>query len=157
MRIQYSLEKMIEYLIDKNGLPTKVLGVFPQGEQEVYNIYFKDGRVAKSSKDHLWSYYYQSHGQRKIKTKTLEEIILESEKRGFQNKNGSYYYKVLNNKPIDFKEKQLFIDPYILGLFLGDGSFREKILFSYVFKDLRLMFPLVFISDNKFHCGRSTI
>ena len=142
--------KIGEYLIDKNGLPTKVLGVFPQGEQEVYNIYFKDGRVAKSSKDHLWSYYYQSHGQRKIKTKTLEEIILESEKRGFQNKNGSYYYKVLNNKPIDFKEKQLFIDPYILGLFLGDGSFREKNLFFYS-EDVELVKNIESITNWKAH------
>ena len=43
------------YLFDKDGNPTKVLGVYPQGEKEVYEITFGDGRKAKCSIDHIWT------------------------------------------------------------------------------------------------------
>lgn len=38
-----------------DGSPTLVIGVFPQGVQKIYKIYFDDGREALSTIDHLWS------------------------------------------------------------------------------------------------------
>ena len=32
--------KIGDFLIDRRGNPTKVLGVFPQGEKEIYKVYF---------------------------------------------------------------------------------------------------------------------
>ena len=42
-------------LFDRNGKPTKVLQIFPQGQLRVYKITFGDGRVALCSKDHIWT------------------------------------------------------------------------------------------------------
>lgn len=38
-----------------DGTPTLVVGVFPQGIQKIYKIYFDDGREALSTLDHLWT------------------------------------------------------------------------------------------------------
>ena len=45
--------KIGDYLFDRQGNPTKVLGVFPQGKKEVYEVTFGDGRRAKCSIDHI--------------------------------------------------------------------------------------------------------
>lgn len=38
-----------------SGKPTKVLGVFPQGKLDTVEITLDDGRIARCSKDHLWT------------------------------------------------------------------------------------------------------
>lgn len=115
-----------DYLFDGFGKPTKVLGVFPQGKKDVYEITFKDGRKARCCKDHLWS--FNTHTQkakskhsRNFYTETLEEII---EKRKIIGSRG-FNIMVPLNKAVNYPEKEFPIDPYILGLFLGDGSFRQ--------------------------------
>lgn len=124
--------KVGDYLFDRNGNPTKVLGVYPQGEREVYEITFGDGRKAKCSKDHIWSYYKIPNGKR-LYSKTLEEILLEgsSKLNKYKNKAGKYCYQIPLIEKAKYPEREYSIPPYILGLFLGDGSFREKaIMFS---------------------------
>ena len=45
-----------DLLFDREGHPTKVIGVYPQNEKkEVYELTFGDGRKAKCCLDHLWS------------------------------------------------------------------------------------------------------
>lgn len=66
--------KVGDYLIDRHGNPTKVLGVFPQGKKEVYQLTFEDGRVALCCKDHLWTYTTKENGKI-YKTNNLSMII----------------------------------------------------------------------------------
>ena len=44
-----------DYIFDKEGKPTKVLKVFPQGEIDCYKIILKDGRETFCGEEHLWS------------------------------------------------------------------------------------------------------
>ena len=117
-----------DYLYDAFGMPTKVLGVYPQGKREVWEIEFKDGRVAHCSDEHLWSYCttgqtYSKRNQRAFKTKTLAEII--QTERLFDNAG---YARLL--VPINYavynEEKTLYPSPYAMGALLGDGSFSYQ-------------------------------
>lgn len=38
----------------QDGSETKVIGVYPQGEQQIYRVTFEDGRIAFCHKEHLW-------------------------------------------------------------------------------------------------------
>ena len=38
-----------------DGEPTNVIGVFPQGVKNIYEITFNDGRTARCCKEHLWN------------------------------------------------------------------------------------------------------
>lgn len=115
-----------DYLFDGLGRPTKVLNVYPQGEKEVYQITFKDGRTARSCNEHLWSFNtaYQrkkSKEQRVFYTKELKEI----QKMELQGTDQGYKVFIPMQKAVQYEEKEYFIPPYIFGLILGDGSFRQ--------------------------------
>ena len=112
-----------DYLFDAFGKPTKVLAIYPQGKKEVWEVTFKDGRKARCCKDHLWSYctggqQLESKKNRCFLTSTLEEI---SRKELYKEGQG-YQILVPMQKAVQYPERQYLIDPYILGLLLGDGS-----------------------------------
>lgn len=114
-------------LFDACGKPTKVLGVFPQGALDVWEITFKDGRTAKCSKDHLWSFWTNGQRekaivQRDFVTETMEQML----KRGIKKSDGVLRLRVPQNKAVCYQEKELSIPPYSFGLMLGDGSFRQQ-------------------------------
>lgn len=115
-----------DYLFDAFGKPTKVLGVYPQGRKEVMFVRFKDGRIAQCCEDHLWSYCtlgQKEHNkkERKFYTKTLKEL----KKEKLQKSDGGYRILVPMNHAVQYEEQYYYIPPYIMGLALGDGSFRQ--------------------------------
>ena len=116
-----------DYLFDAFGKPTKVMGVYPQGRKQVWYVRFKDGRVAKCCEDHLWSYCTigqqpNKKKQRKFYTKTLKELSKEN----LVNNDGAYRILVPMNYAVEYEEKEFYIPPYIMGLALGDGCFRQN-------------------------------
>lgn len=116
-----------DYLFDRFGKPTKVLAVYPQKEKkQIYKVYFKSGRVAECCNEHLWSYYSNLNDKNpnKLITSTLQEII--DNPKGLKNNKGAYRWSIPVCEPVQYSEKMLPIKPYIMGLILGDGSFRYK-------------------------------
>ena len=118
--------KVGDYLFDRYGNPTKVLAVYPQKEKkQVYKVYFKSGCVAECCKEHLWSYYNsKSRYPNKLFTSTLQELI--DNPLGLQDSKGAYRFSIPICEPVQYSQKELSIDPYVLGLILGDGSFRYQ-------------------------------
>lgn len=117
-----------DILIDRFGKPTKIKRIFPQGEHDVYEVIFKDGRKALCNLEHLWTYQEGRKRNSKpynFKTKTLNEIIQDIEKNGLKNSDG-FRIKVPMNKAVEYKKRKLLIHPYLIGLFLGDGSFKQQ-------------------------------
>lgn len=118
--------KIGDYLFDAFGKPTKVLGVYPQGKKEVNFVRFKDGRIAKCCDEHLWSYCTvgqksTSKNARQFYTKTLQEI----KKMPLKNTDGAYNILIPMNYAVEYEPQNFYIPPYIFGLALGDGSFRQ--------------------------------
>ena len=118
--------KVGDYLFDAFGKPTRVLGVYPQGRKEVNFVRFKDGRVALCCDEHLWSYCTStqkknSKKNRKFYTKTLKEL----KDVPLKNTDGGYNILVPMNYAVEYPAKEHFVPPYVFGLALGDGSFRQ--------------------------------
>lgn len=112
--------KVGDYVFDRIGNPTKVLGVYPQGKLETYEVTLADGRKTWCNDEHLWS-YYTSKGN--LKTVTLREMI----DKGVWNGNRSgHRYKIPVAKAVEYDKKNFDVDPYVLGAFLGDGSLTSK-------------------------------
>ena len=114
-----------DYLFDAFGKPTLVKAIYPQGSKEVWEITFKDGRKAKCCEEHLWSYCTEGQRKeqklnRKFYTKTLKEI----NKLKLYQKGHGYKILVPMQKAVEYPLKQYYLDPYVFGLLLGDGSFR---------------------------------
>jgi predicted ribonuclease YlaK len=107
-----------DYVYDRMGKPTKILNIYPQGELDVYEVTFSDGRKSLCNDEHLWT-YYTSKGN--FKTVTLREML----DKGLQSKCGDFRYKIPVNQTIEYDEKKFDIDPYVMGCFLGDGCCKE--------------------------------
>ena len=99
-----------DYLFDKCGRPTKVIGVFPQGEQEVFRVKFSDGRHLDVSESHLWKVYRCiggkpcGHGE-VLTTKELSE--------------SDTHYAIDAQGAVEWVATKPWIDPYIVGALLG--------------------------------------
>ena len=107
-----------DYLYDREGKPTKVIGVYPQGEKEVYKIKFGDGRSALCCEDHLWNVHKKSWAKKdKFQEMSLKEII----NQGIINNNRGANFYIQISKAVEKKEIKYEIPPYIIGAFLANG------------------------------------
>ena len=103
-----------------NGTFQKVTGVYPQGEHEVYNVHLSGGAVVKCSYDHLWTVRNRRGTKKTLQLKELIKDYIKISKRD-GSKSSKYFVETTTVDFIEDKQK-LPIDPYFLGLLLGDGS-----------------------------------
>lgn len=111
-------------VIGANGKPTEVCAVFPQGEKNIYRVTFTDGSFTECCEDHLWQITTPLRKWRGNPPKilTLKEIMSKE----LKNKNGNFQYFIPMVKPVEFPTKKQEIDPYLLGVLLGDGNLSEN-------------------------------
>ena len=135
--------KVGDSVINSYGKPTEVVGVFPQGVRDIYKISFSDGTSTTCDEEHLWT--VQSANDRfrnknPFRTKSLKE--LNSLPIRYYQGNAKWYIPIV--KPIEFSKKELLVEPYLLGLLLGDGGLTSKgIRFTSADEEI-----LNFIKDN---------
>lgn len=139
--------KVGDKVIGRDGSYHNVVGVFPQGIRPIYKVTLSNGATCECDIEHLWNVnsFYQRSGKKYIKgisknkndkfykpdlsykTLTLREII----EKGIIKHSGSktyYNFKIPKMESISFNQKDIKIDPYLYGYFIGDGcSIRESI------------------------------
>lgn len=108
------LIKKGDHVIGRDGRPTKVTGVYPQGKVQLYKVTFKDGRSVEVCGEHLWQSFYKEQKQKWAvrDTRELKRILSLKNSRVYVPLNESEHCE-----PVD-----LPIDPYLLGVLIGDGS-----------------------------------
>lgn len=111
-----------DYVFDRLGQPTRVQGIFPQGELEVYQVTLKDGRTTLCNDQHLFT-YYTSKGN--LATKSVREMIDAGLKYAGR---GKFKFRIPAHHAIQYATQNYEIDPYVIGAFLGDGCCKEKLL-----------------------------
>lgn len=102
-------------VIAKDGTTTEVTAVYPQGIVDVYKLTFADGRSTEAGAEHLWKVYYintQPHKRWRV-VDTLEVLRLIS------MPNPRVYIDLCDSEISP--DIALPIDPYFLGLILGNG------------------------------------
>lgn len=102
-----------------NSIQT-VLGVYPKGQKTICKVILADGnmntRIVECSEDHLWS-VKTCYGATKLMT--TEQLIASGlERKG----NGGKYFIENTSVEFDNQTDNLPLDPYLLGILLGDGS-----------------------------------
>ena len=117
--------KVGDKVIDSNGQPQKVLAVYPQGFKDVYEVKFDDGSVTRCGIEHLWETSNFTERHRGDKSVKSFRSILNTLRYG---KNINHSVRIV--KPINFAENQLPINPYLLGVLLGDGCITAQVSFT---------------------------
>lgn len=104
----------------KDGTPTNVTGIFPQGEMDVYEVTFFDGRKTRVDENHLWKcFYVNTSKHRRWAVRNTLEV-----KRLISMPNPRVYIDLID--PEEGDDVNLPIPPYTLGAILGDGSTRSN-------------------------------
>jgi len=137
----------VDWVYGSDGELHNLLGVYPQGERETYKVIFSDKTEVFCDKEHLWT--YQTGNMRKrgntFKTGTLREIM--NTRLYYESprvKKWNIYMPMI--KPINFCNTPVDIDPYVLGLLVGDGSLSQRcVSFTNSEKDI--------IETLRIYCG----
>ena len=129
-----------DYIFDREGSPTKVLGVYPQGELNVYRIHFENGEYSDCGEGHLWTYIDITKND-KWETNTLKEIL---EKGIYNNDNKTPRFAIPSHDAIQWKEKEYSIPPRVMGVFLATGLSSVNTIKSQHKNDKK-----IFVQDNE--------
>jgi phosphate starvation-inducible protein PhoH and related proteins len=107
-----------DLVIGSSGEPTPVLGVFPQGEKDIFRLTAQDGASTLCTADHLWSVRTREDRRRSKPYRVLETREMIGNLRAAHARR---YELPLLEASVCFPEREVDLDPYALGLLLGDG------------------------------------
>jgi phosphate starvation-inducible PhoH-like protein len=107
-----------DLVVGSNGLPTPVLGVFPQGRKDVFRVRTQDGASTLCCGEHLWTVFTASDRRRGKPGRVLETREMIGRLRTAHQRR---YELPLLGAPVEFPRREVPLDPYALGLLLGDG------------------------------------
>jgi phosphate starvation-inducible PhoH-like protein len=118
-----------------NGLPTPVLGVYPQGRREVFRVTAQDGASTLCCGEHLW--FVTTPDDRKHGKKGRVEMTRDMVGRLRRHHQHRFALPTMSS-PAQFESRSIAIDPYALGLLLGDGCITAKTTPSFATADPEL-------------------
>jgi MoxR-like ATPase len=134
-----------------SGDVAKVTGVFPQGELEIYRVFFSDGSFADCCAEHLWKVAAQNgYKEGVLDTATLMQRL--------KMRDGKRIFSIPMTGPVNFTERQHVIDPYLMGILLAEGRFGSSISISVceveILEKIRNLIPTHYsLKDPKEHWG----
>jgi phosphate starvation-inducible protein PhoH and related proteins len=128
-----------DLVVGSNGEPTVVLGVYPQGEKQIFRLTTQDGASTLATADHLWSVRTPSDQGRGKPNRVLTTSEMIGNLRAVHNRR---YELPLLTQPACFPPCEVPMDPYALGLLLGDGCLTGSTTPSFATNDPELVVAL---------------
>jgi phosphate starvation-inducible protein PhoH and related proteins len=124
-----------DLVIGSDGRPTPVLGVYPQGRKEIFRVRSQDGASTLCCAEHLWFVTTpddRRHGKDGRVLETREMV-------GRLRRNHQHRFELpMLSAPAQFEPREVPVDPYALGLLLGDGCLTTKTTPSFTTADPEL-------------------
>jgi phosphate starvation-inducible PhoH-like protein len=124
-----------DLVIGSNGEPTPVIGVYPQGRRQVFRFSSQDGATTICSADHLWHVFTPGERRRSGSGRILETREMIGQLRAAQHHR---FELPLLSAPVEFELGEVPIEPYALGLLLGEGCLTASIAPTFSTNDLEL-------------------
>ncbi|MFD7528333.1 MULTISPECIES: PhoH family protein [unclassified Streptomyces] len=124
-----------DLVIGSNGEPTPVLGVYPQGEKDIYRVTAQDGSWTLCCGEHLWTVRTASDKRRDKPWRVLETKEMIGNLRAAHARR---YELPMLTAPVSFPEREVPMDAYALGLLLGDGCLTGSTTPSFATEDPEL-------------------
>lgn len=118
--------KIGDTVFDKDGKQCKVVVKSEIHNNPCYKIHFSKDISIIADEEHRWLISFSTHPSTKYKGQ-LREVIMTTKElyeylQHYNPKNQYQVPKIYLNKELDLPEQNLPIDPYVLGLWLGDGT-----------------------------------
>jgi phosphate starvation-inducible protein PhoH and related proteins len=122
-------------VIGSDGQPTEVLGIFPQGEKNIFRLTTQDGASTRCTADHLWAVHTRDDRRRGKPARVLETREMVGRLRQAHHHR---YELPLVSAPVAFETREVPMDPYAFGLLLGDGCLTGSTTPSFATDDVEL-------------------
>jgi phosphate starvation-inducible protein PhoH and related proteins len=128
-----------DLVIGSDGRPTPVLGVYPQGRRPVFRVATQDGASTLCCQEHLW--FVTTPGDRRygkagrvLQTRDMIGRLRSSHQHRFE--------LPVVRAPVEFEPQDVPLDPYALGLLLGDGCLTTSTTPTFTTADPELVSAL---------------
>lgn len=123
-----------DVVIGADGRATTVTGVFPQGRKPVFRIETQDEASTRACGEHLWTVWtrYDRRADRGPRVVTTADMIGKLRTAHYRN------FELPVVQPVDFAGQPVDLDPYALGLLLGDGCITGSTTPSFATNDVEL-------------------
>lgn len=123
--------KIGDKIIGNDGKQTNVTYLSPiEQYADSYTVKFSTGEEVLADAEHYWTVNHRDASDRKIikSTLTTKEMLARGLYRGKPKPSGSREsrFSIDCVKAVEYEEKNLHIDPYILGYWLGDGRTNDS-------------------------------
>lgn len=117
-----------DLVVGRNGKPTKVLSIHPQGVKYIYRVVFSDGTSTECGLEHLWHTRTQKERDQGLlgSVRPLSEIISSTRHVSGAGKTIKRNHSIPMVEPVAFESRELPLHPYILGVLLGDGCMSQR-------------------------------
>ena len=108
--------KVGDFIFDRVGKPTKVLGVYPQFEKkQVVEILLSNNSKVRCCEEHLWSYY----------NKNEENLNVANTRFIINNFKRNKFFLPIGASELNYEEDYFSdsdVNPYVFGVYLGIGG-----------------------------------
>jgi phosphate starvation-inducible PhoH-like protein len=128
-----------DLVVGSDGLPTPVLGVYPQGPREVFRVRTQDGASTLCCAEHLWAVTTPADRRRGRPHRVLETRQMLGRLRAA---HAHRFELPLVSHPVELEPQPVPMDPYALGLLLGDGCLTTSTTPSFTTADPELALAL---------------
>jgi phosphate starvation-inducible PhoH-like protein len=134
-----------DLVIGSKGLPTPVLGVYPQGRKEIFRVRAQDGASTLCCGEHLWRVFTPDDRRREKPGRIVETRDMVGRLRAAHRHR---FELPLLDAPVEFPQRDVPLDPYALGLLLGDGCMTGTTTPSFTTTDPELVAALEEMLDG---------
>lgn len=142
-----------DYVFNQYGESVKVKHIF---QKDIANckVTFTNGEEILCHENHEWV-VYDRFAQKEVvrETKFIEKCVDENNLVG---RGHRYRFQLPNREPIKGKNKQLFVNPYVLGVWLGDGTNTKPYICACEEDIITLEECAKIYSDNKTYIHKTT-
>lgn len=111
-------------LFGDDGNITHVTMIPFDEEEKIYTVTLSDGRSLKCTSGHLF-YVKDNRKHPSMRVVSLYDIMHSDYAHRRRDGGIEYYYAIPNNKKVEFNAQRTLIEPYTLGLLLGDGALTK--------------------------------
>lgn len=95
-----------------------VIKTVPYKAQKIYKLTLQDGRTIEAASDHIWSVVAEDHLNGIGRYDSSRFVEMTTEDLLFSTKR----WYLPPSRPTELPEQRFSIDPYILGVIIGDGN-----------------------------------
>ena len=114
--------KVGDRVFDEQGKPCHVVAKSPVDDTEqAYELVFRDGGRIVAGERHLWDVEY-TYGKTREKQWTTGEIYRRTKQYREKSKDNRSLIRIPVNQLLHLPERNLPLDPYLYGYWLGNGS-----------------------------------